>query len=182
MYKSDNLCCSATIGSLDVNAGNDITTTFGTPVMLNGTGGIIFSWSPVTGLDNPDIANPILTPVSSITYVLTSTDASGCVGQDSLTVTVLKEQKLIISSVMTPNGDGKNDTWIIVNIEDYPNTEVIVVNNQGQQVYINSSYDSSWDGTFNGNPLPDATYYYFLKFAKDEKVFSGAISIFNNVE
>ena len=171
-----------TVGSLDVNAGNDISASFGTPVMLNGTGGVTFSWSPVTGLDNPAIANPILTPVSTTTYVLTSTDASGCVGQDSLTVTVLKEQKLIISSVMTPNGDGKNDTWIIVNIEEYPNTEVIVVNNQGQQVYTNSSYDSSWNGTFNGNPLPDATYYYFLKFAKDEKVFSGAISIFNNVE
>jgi len=186
---STSLCTNGTIfpvvltvGSLDVNAGNDVTVSSGTLVNLNGTGGVSFSWSPVSGLDNPNIPNPSVTPVSTITYVLTSTDGNSCVGTDSVTITVLKEQNLIISSVMTPNADGKNDTWIIVNIEDYPNTEVIVVNNQGQQVYTSSSYDSSWDGTFNGKPLPDATYYYFLKFATGEKVYSGAISIFNNIE
>ncbi|MCE9540500.1 MAG: gliding motility-associated C-terminal domain-containing protein, partial [Bacteroidetes bacterium] len=186
---STNLCTNSasfpvvlTVGSLDVNAGNDVTVSFGTSVTLSGTGGISFSWSPVTGLDDPNIANPTLTAVSTITYVLTSTDGNSCVGIDSLTVTVLKEQNLIISSVMTPNGDGKNDTWIIVNIEDYPDTEVIVVNNQGQQVYTSPSYDNSWDGTFNGKLLPDATYYYFLKFAKGEKVYSGAISIFSNIQ
>ena len=186
---STSLCTNGTIfpvvltvGSLDVNAGNDITVSSGTLVTLNGTGGVLFSWTPVSGLDNPNIPNPSVTPVSTTTYVLTSTDGNSCVGTDSVTITVLKEQNLIISSVMTPNSDGKNDTWIIINIEDYPNTEVIVVNNQGQQVYTSSSYDSSWDGTFNGKPLPDATYYYFLKFANGEKVYSGAISIFNNIE
>ncbi|MES2140678.1 MAG: PKD-like domain-containing protein [Bacteroidota bacterium] len=169
-----------TVGSLDVNAGNDVTVSFGASVTLSGTGGISFLWSPVTGLNDPNIANPTLTAVSTITYVLTSTDGNSCTGIDSVTVTVLKDQDLIISSVMTPNGDGKNDTWIIVNIEDYPDTEVIVVNNQGQQVYTSPSYDNSWDGTFNGKPLPDATYYYFLKFAKGEKVYSGAISIFKD--
>ena len=81
---------------------------------------------------------------------------------------------------MTPNGDGNNDTWIVENIEAYPNTEVIIVNNQGQQVFTSPNYDGTWDGTFNGKPLPDGTYYYFLKFESGDKVFSGAITIFKN--
>jgi|GEM_PF-2956579 len=171
-----------TVGSLVVNAGPDITVNFGSSVTLNGNGGISYTWSPITGLDNPTISNPTFTAVSTITYVLTATDGNSCVGSDSVRINVLNEQNLIISSVMTPNGDGKNDTWIIVNIEDYPNTEVMVVNNQGQQVYKSSAYDSSWDGTYKGKPLPDGTYYYFLKFANGGKVFSGAITIFNNTE
>ncbi len=166
--------------SLVVNAGNDITVNYGTAVTLHGEGGIIYSWSPITGLDNPNVSNPVLTPLVTTTYVLTAIDANGCAGSDSLTVTVLSDHNLIISNIMTPNSDGKNDTWIIINIDDYPNTEIIIVNNQGQQVYKSSSYDNSWDGTYNGKPLPDATYYYFLKFASDKKVYTGAITIFND--
>lgn len=81
---------------------------------------------------------------------------------------------------MTPNGDGKNDTWIIQNIENFPDTEIIVVNNQGQKVFMSTNYQNDWEGTFNGKKLPDGTYYYFLKFAVGDKVYSGAITIFRD--
>jgi gliding motility-associated-like protein len=164
------------------NAGDDITISLGNSVTLNGTGGATYSWSPTTGLDNPNISNPVASPLSTTTYVLTVTDGFSCASEDSVTVTVITDFNLVISNVMTPNGDGSNDTWIILNIANYPNTEIIVVNNQGQKVYSSPSYDNSWDGTFNGKPLPDATYYYFLKFANGGKVYSGAITIFNNKE
>jgi gliding motility-associated-like protein len=165
---------------LTANAGNDVSLDAGSSVTLHGSGGVNYSWAPITGLDNPNSANPILTPQETANYILTVTDGKGCVGVDTVLITVEKDHSLIISNVMTPNGDGKNDTWIIVNIEAYPNTEVIVVNIQGQQVYFSGDYDNSWDGKYNGKQLPDGTYYYFLKFAGGGKVYSGAISIFNH--
>ena len=84
---------------------------------------------------------------------------------------------LVISNALTPNGDGKNDTWNIQNIENYPNTEVIVVNREGQIVFEDPNYLNTWDGKYNGKNLPDATYYYIVKFATSEQVYKGAVTI-----
>ena len=166
--------------SLSVDAGAAASINVGSSVMLNGSGGATYLWSPLTGVDNPTSSHPYVTPLQTTTYTLTVTDGKGCVGVDSVTVTVIPDQTPVISNIMTPNGDGKNDTWIIVNIENYPNTEVTILNNQGQKIFESTNYQNDWDGTYNGKPLPDATYYYFLKYPNNDKVYSGAISIFHN--
>jgi len=71
------------------SAGNDATICQGNFTTLNGSGGVSYSWTPVTGLSNPNIANPVATPLDTTTYVLTITDASGCHYSDSMTVYVL---------------------------------------------------------------------------------------------
>ncbi len=53
-----------------------------------GTGPLVYSWSPVTGLDNPGIANPIADPSSTTTYTLSVTDIYNCVSTDAALVTV----------------------------------------------------------------------------------------------
>ncbi|MGB3947870.1 MAG: PKD-like domain-containing protein [Bacteroidia bacterium] len=166
--------------SLNVDAGPDQSVSYGGSVTLNATGGMSYSWEPITGINNPNSSNPIVTPIETTTYTLTVTDGKGCVGTDTVVITVIPDQTLIISSILTPNGDGKNDTWIIQNIENYLNTEITIVNNQGQKVYTSSNYQNDWSGTFNGKQLPDGTYYYFLKFVNDEKVYSGAVTIFRD--
>lgn len=71
------------------NAGNDVTICSGTGTQLNGSGGVLYSWSPVTGLSNPSIANPVASPAETTTYTLTVTNASGqCASTDEVTVTV----------------------------------------------------------------------------------------------
>jgi gliding motility-associated-like protein len=55
-----------------VGAGNDTTICNGNSVQLNGSGGLIYSWTPTNGLNNPNIANPIATPQATTTYHLTS--------------------------------------------------------------------------------------------------------------
>jgi gliding motility-associated-like protein len=166
--------------SLNVDAGQDQSITLGSSVTLNATGGLSYSWEPITGFNNPNSPTPTVTPLETTTYTLTVTDGKGCVGTDTVLITVIPDQTLIISSILTPNGDGKNDTWIIQNIENYLNTEIIIVNNQGQKVYMSSSYQNDWAGTFNGKQLPDGTYYYFLKFVNNDKVYSGAVTIFRD--
>jgi gliding motility-associated-like protein len=166
--------------SLVANAGTDNTISLGDSYTLNGQGGSIYSWLPATGLSNPNIFNPVATPVITTTYELTVADINGCSDVDSMTITVIIDFNLTVSNLMTANGDGYNDIWIVKNIENYPGTEAIVVNREGQQVFYSSSYDNSWLGlNKNGNPLPDGTYYYFLKLKNSDKIYKGPLTILN---
>lgn len=167
--------------SPSVFAGNDTTVSLGSSVQLNasGTGIVSWSWFPNTGLNNATIADPMAAPLVDATYELVGTDINGCMDVDSITITVISDYNVAISNLMTPNDDGYNDRWIIQNIENYPNTKVIVVNREGQEVFSSDSYDNNWDGTNKyGKPLPDGTYYYVLKFdGDDSKIYKGAITI-----
>jgi gliding motility-associated-like protein len=83
---------SVTIGSpspLAANAGPDTEICAGASTQLNGSGGIQYSWSPATGLNFNNIANPIASPLVTTTYTLTVTNAQGqCSSSDEVTVFV----------------------------------------------------------------------------------------------
>ena len=87
---------------------------------------------------------------------------------------------MVIANFLTPTNDSKNDTWIVDGIEFYPNTQVKIVNREGEIVYESDAYDNTWNGTFNGKLLPDATYYYILVFENEAKVYKGAVTLLKN--
>jgi gliding motility-associated-like protein len=80
-----------------------------------------------------------------------------------------------IMNLITPNGDGFNDTWLI-DLNAYGPAKVAVYSRNGRQVFSANDYQNNWDGRFNGNPLPEGTYYYMIE-AADGKVIKGPISI-----
>ncbi len=166
--------------SPSVSAGPDLELSIGSTVNLEGSGSgvITWFWFPNTGLSNSSIADPIAAPVVTTMYTLTGTDANGCSDVDTMTITVIFDYNVTISNLMTPNDDGFNDRWIVQNLENYPDTKVIVVNREGQVVFSSDAYDNNWDGTStSGKKLPDGTYYYVIQFANDEKIFKGPITI-----
>lgn len=103
----DNGVCPTTdtvtvfVGSALINAGNDTTMCVGDSVQLNATGGVSYSWSPTTGLSNPNIANPIAFPNTTTTYMVTVTDSLSCTGVDSVTVTVVTPPVITITNDTT---------------------------------------------------------------------------------
>lgn len=170
------------VGNISVNAGPDQTISLGESVELTGSGSgiVLWQWSPASAVSSPNSDETIVTPDSTTVFVLTGMDLNGCIALDSVMITVNTGYDMMIANLLTPNGDSKNDTWIIDHIEWYPNTEVIIINREGQEVYTSSDYDNSWDGTRNGKKLPDATYYYVVKFADSEVVRKGAVTILRN--
>ncbi len=160
-----------------VFAGNDTTISLGFSYTLNATGGVIYSWAPATGLSNPNIYNPIAEPLVTTNYILTVTDNNGCVNTDALNIYVIDDYLFTVANVLTPNGDGLNDVWNIMNIENYPDNSVTIFNRYGQEVFSESPYKNDWDGIYGGQLLPDGTYYYVLKFAKSSKIFKGGVTI-----
>jgi len=57
--------------------------------IIGGTSPYGFAWSPVAGLDDPNIASPEACPVVTTTYTVTVTDVNGCVATDAVTVTAI---------------------------------------------------------------------------------------------
>jgi gliding motility-associated-like protein len=88
---------------LIANAGSDQTVCYMSPVQLTGSatggtgGGYTYSWFPATGLNNPNIQNPVYTSPAGlnqgdiVTFTLTVTDANGCISTDLVTIEVLPE-------------------------------------------------------------------------------------------
>jgi gliding motility-associated-like protein len=82
---------------------------------------------------------------------------------------------LFVPSVITPNGDGKNDYFKISEFSG--KAELIIFNRWGNEEYTNANYLNDWDGRNNrGAELPADTYFYVLKF-ENGKIKKGSVLI-----
>ena len=82
-----------------IDAGQDTFVCPGSTVQLAATGGIAYSWTPSAGLSNPNIRTPLAFPVVSTTYTVVATGQNGCVGVDSVHVSIITEEPPTITSV-----------------------------------------------------------------------------------
>ncbi len=164
------------------DAGVDVSIIIGQTATLGGnpTGpiGSTFSWLPDSAfqslLTDP---NPVVAPDKTVTYTVTVTNGP-CVNTDSITVIVLPA--IVFPNGISPNGDGKNDFWIIDFIYMFPENEVEIYNRWGELLYAKKGYDNTWDGTYKGKPLPIGTYYYVIKLNDSHyaEPYTGPITIF----
>lgn len=80
---------------------------------------------------------------------------------DSIYVDV-SESQIIAPSVFTPNGDGVNDEFRVAytSISEFQAT---IINRWGRTVFSWSDPQKGWNGTINGKPAPEGTYFYIIK-------------------
>lgn len=114
-------------------------------------------------------------------YTVTVSNSSGCLVQKSISIS-LKDDFLAaingnINNIMTPNGDGKNDYLVFRNLEMYRNTTLKIFDKSGRELYAKVNYTNDWDGTYNGIPLAEDTYYYVIDFGPGKTRIKGYVSI-----
>ena len=91
------------------------------------------------------------------------------------------DNALVIPQGFSPNGDNIGDTWVIQNLDLYPEASVIIFNRWGNEVFKADPYLNDWNGVSNhaltiGDVLPSGTYFYLLDLgAEGEAVRSGYI-------
>jgi gliding motility-associated-like protein len=122
---------------------------------------------PATGLNDPDIANPIAllsSAVDSVRYLVKATDTKGCYGTDDIVVYVYKTApEIFVPSAFTPNGDGKNDVIRPVTVGITQLEYFRIYNRWGQLLYSTGEVGQGWDGTLNGTRQPSGTYVYMAR-------------------
>ena len=126
-------------------------------------------WSLVSG--SGKISDPT-SPHTHITDLATGdnrfkwTVHSGACRSDSIVKILVVD--LFLPSVITPNGDGKNDLFVISALEvrsSLGHAQLIVIDKWGNEVYSSHDYANDWDGKNNkGAELREDTYYFILKF------------------
>lgn len=115
--------------------------------------------------------------LATLTYRIT--DTYGRTSDARVSVQVFCEQVLIFTG-LSPNGDGSNDTWTILGIEQFPGNQVRVFNRWGNLVFEQEGYSNQnpWNGQWNGSDLPDGTYFYQVELNDGNKPISGYLEIF----
>jgi len=158
---------------------NSVTSITATPTVSDGTATITVNGIPVVS-GTPSDALPLAVGSNTITVAVKAQDG---VTIDTYTVVVYRgeaQADINCNNVLTPNGDGKNDYWVIKDIELYPQNNVIIFDKGGRLIYSKKSYNNEWDGTLNGHPLAEGTYYFVVDLGPNLRKFKGSISILRN--
>jgi len=69
---------------------------------------------------------------------------------------------LVENNVVTPNGDGKNDFFVLQGLERYPLHKLTIFDRAGRLIFQTTNYQNNWDGRFQGQLLNEDTYYFIL--------------------
>ena len=151
-------------------------------LQVSGSNLVSYSWTPSKGLSSTSIANPVAELTETTTYSVLVTNSFGNKVTLSITIEVMEDFNLVVSNIVTPNGDGVNDNWQIENLINYPNNELVISDRNNNILYRQKNYSNNWDGQYNGSVLPSGTYYYLLTFNSGESVKRGYITIINNLD
>ncbi|MCW3078235.1 MAG: conserved repeat domain protein [Bacteroidetes bacterium] len=100
------------------------------------------------------------------------------------TILSIPNTSLFIPGGFSPDGDGKNDFFVIKGLSSVIDNSFTVYNRWGTKVYSKNNYDNTWNGypnvsgTLGNEKLPQGTYYYILEFKNgDTKPMNGFIVI-----
>ena len=117
-----------------------------------------------------------ISPSIEGTYTITASVIDSCSYTRNAfeIITVLPPCSVEIPNVITPNGDGSNDIFIIKNIQHHPNTSLLIFDRWGKKVYENANYNNEW----KGEGTADGTFFYILD-VPDDKKYNGFITIFH---
>jgi gliding motility-associated-like protein len=135
-----------------------------------------YAWTPNLYLTDSRIARPrVVNPKTDMTYRLTITARGGCTLSDDVFVKLLKFP--VIPNTFTPNNDGINDKWRIDYLNTYPDNRVQIFTRAGNLVFESRGYNTPWDGTLKGKPLPFDTYYYIIEPGNGRDPITGYVTI-----
>ncbi|WP_412468703.1 gliding motility-associated C-terminal domain-containing protein [Pedobacter sp. KLB.chiD] len=149
----------------------------GASLELSASGGLNYQWIGNEILSPTDQSSITVRPSSTTTYRVIATNKEGCSQAEEITIDVRQPLPAVPNNVVTPNGDGKNDYWVIANIMDYPNNNVKIFDRAGRLIYSKKSYHNDWDGRLNGLILNEDAYIYVLDLGNGTAIIRGTVSI-----
>ena len=135
-------------------------------------------WLSVAAFVNPIAKEQWIRPQQSTCFAVRLHDSMGCVQTHSFCIQVEQSYDIHPYELVTADGNGLNDVWLVENIELYPDNSIELVDHRGVLVYSERNYQNTWDGkNLKGELLPEGMYYYQIKFENSRKVFKGYVCL-----
>jgi gliding motility-associated-like protein len=139
---------------------------------LTATGALTYLWSNADGIiSGQNTAVLTVRPLVTTTYTVTGTNQFGRSTAKTITIEVKSDFQAVgattassATNIISPNGDGVNDFFVVKNIDVYPNNSITIFDRAGKTLYKVKSYKNNWDGSINGIQLEEGTYYYIIEF------------------
>lgn len=147
-----------------IDAGNDTLIGIGGEVTMwaYSPGNVTYTWSPEVDEcveENCSIVYDV--PDQATVYVVTATDANGCVNHDTIFVDINGYMDVFVPNIFSPNGDGWNDVLEIKGPRLF-NYKIEIYDRWGKRVFASEEQKDFWDGTLNGSELTPQTFVYML--------------------
>ena len=95
-----------------------------------------FSYTPLAGFTGTD----------EVKYVVVNRRDKSVVAEGYIYVTVKENDRFFVPNLITPNGDGINDTWQLDFLSEYPDHLIQVFDRSGRIVFEARNYQNDWDG------------------------------------
>jgi gliding motility-associated-like protein len=144
--------------AITVDLGPDQPVCFSDPILLtaNATNAVSYNWSDGS-------SQPTLQVNFPGTYHVTVKNAEGCADSDTLT-TIWGDCPSYIPSAFSPNDDGINETFGVINGMNSAIFTMIIYNRYGQVVFKTNNSRDRWNGTFKGKKLPMGAYPWMITY------------------
>jgi gliding motility-associated-like protein len=111
-------------------------------------------------------------------YDYIQTNTYGCADTGIVRVYNICNMELFVPEAFTPNGDGINDVLPVFGF--YTDIEFSIYSPSGVLLFHATGDNIFWDGTKNGQPLPEGSYYWHINFRESEDRFwekSGVVTL-----
>lgn len=141
----------------------------------------IYKWYFNNNLISGESSNSFLASESG-TYKVVIEETSGCMASKAYHFTIEKVINYFpniphIPNIISPNGDGVNDTWIIPkHYATGTKTQVVIMNNRGKTLLKTSNYENNWP-EYDLNLATINQIYYYIITTSDNNVKKGTITV-----
>jgi gliding motility-associated-like protein len=143
-----------------IELGEDLVLCPSKKIILNENGNSTYLYNWNTGETTPSIQFIALQPAQI--KVLVTNDI--CTVRDSININVLQTCNIFIPNSFTPNADGKNDVFKILNAELAKDFNLEIFNRYGERIWIGNDQSKGWDGNFKTSLAPNGNYIWILKY------------------
>ena len=133
-------------------------------------GGYNYQWAPKEFFDMGD-NTPVVNAYVEFSHqvILRVTDPFGCENEDSVMINTKPCCEIFLPDAFSPNGDGKNDLFRVVDMGRHPFTDFKVLNRWGEVIFNTTDPSQGWDGSHEGVAQDIGVYYYIVKYKCDGK-------------
>ncbi len=160
-YSINDPAITVTVNPLPIiTAFSNTIINIGQTTSINASGGVTYQWNPTSGLACANCAVTDARPLENTYYIVTSSDANGCVNTDTVYVQVdFICGEYFVPNAFTPNGDGMND-YVNLHSACIGTYTFQIFDRWGEKVFETSDTKYSWNGTFRGKPMNTAVFMY----------------------